>query len=123
MRILLIDDEPGVTENLVEYIEDGSHRTEVLNWMDREGDRLREMLEEFRPEGAVLDFDMVPSGVTVYGWIKDWSKAISVVFYTKYAGSPHHQVRMIDAGANPSEIVRKTEVGDDVPRLLNALRG
>lgn len=120
MRILLIDDEPGVTENLVEYLEDDLHHVEVLNYLGDE-EHLRQTLQEFRPEGVILDYDMAPSGAVVYEWIKRWEPSTPVIFYTKYATSPHQRTRMIEAGASESRILPKVEAADDVQRLIRAL--
>ncbi len=122
MRILLIDDDPGTTENLLECLEAQRHEVKVLNWVDEKGEVLREALERFQPQGAILDFDMAPNGLRVYGWINEWNESISPVFYTKYAGSPPHRMRMIEAGASPGAIVMKTEAADDIADLLEALR-
>lgn len=126
MRILLIDDEPGVTENLVEYLEE-DHQVEVMNHVVDEK-HLQQSLEEFRPEAAILDYDMVPNGFALYGWIAAWRarepqrSSIQIVFYTKYAGSPWHREKMLEAGAQENQIVPKVEAADDVARLLRVLR-
>ncbi len=122
MRILLIDDEPGVTELLELYLRDDAHTIEILNSVaSRPG--LIQLLSHFQPEGVTLDFDMDPSGETVYDWIRAWSQEVAIVFYTKYAASPIHKSRMIDIGASADQILPKGEAGRDVPKLVRALRG
>ncbi len=122
MRIFLIDDEPGVTDNLALYIERQYHTVETLSWVENE-ELFRGHLERFNPQGVVLDFDMVPSGHEIYGWIREWNPKIPIVFYTKYARSLEHQKKMIEAGATLAHIIQKQEAGSDFPILLQALRG
>lgn len=121
MRILLIDDEPGVTENIALYLEDGFHQVEALNYVDNEK-HLQEMLKEFDPEGVILDYDMVPRGFGLYEWIRRWNDAVPIVFYTKYARSPWHHEKMIETGARSDQIIQKVEAAADVPRILRALK-
>ncbi|MEM7582493.1 MAG: response regulator [Acidobacteriota bacterium] len=122
MRILLIDDEPGVTDNLELYMRDDAHTIEVLNSIASRQELVR-LLKEFQPEGVTLDFEMDPSGEAVYDWIRAWSRAVPIVFYTKYAGSPIHKNRMLEIGAAADQIVAKGEAARDVTLLLQALRG
>ncbi|MEM7582882.1 MAG: hypothetical protein AAF560_05835 [Acidobacteriota bacterium] len=121
MRILLIDDEPTVTEDLNFYLAVDAHTTENLNFVGSR-DELIALLEDFKPEGVTLDFDMKPSGETLYGWIRSWSQKVVIIFYTKYAKSPLHQSQMRDVGALPEHIVAKGEAAIDAPKLLKALR-
>lgn len=125
MRILLIDDDPGVTEDLVDYLEDYAHLTRVQHYIEDEK-HLQEELEDFLPEGVILDYDVSPSGIVLLGWIKTWvaqreNGSFSVVFYTKYGNSAAHREAMLAAGVTEEQIVAKIEVANDVPRLLRAL--
>ncbi len=121
MRILMIDDEPGATETMCVYLEKAYCRVDILNYVTDSG-HLGEALEQFQPEGVVLDYDMVPKGFVLYGWIREWSESVPIVFYTKYADSPWHRDKMLDVGAAEDQIIAKVETANDVPRILRALK-
>lgn len=122
MRILLIDDEPGVLENLVLYLEDAYHVVETLGWAEEER-KLLEVLERFGPEGVILDFEMEPGGPEVFRWLTGWSSSIPIAFYTKYAKTQEKRSTMIALGVPESRIIQKQEIGRDVGLLLRALGG
>ncbi len=123
MRILLIDDDPVVTENLAIYLEDEFHTIEKLHYV-RQADDLEKILESFQPEGIVLDLEIPPAGgQDIYAWIRSWSEEVRIVFYTRYAQSPDRRTKMLEVGATEEEIYLKREVGQDARELLSGLRG
>lgn len=123
MRILLIDDDPVVTENLAIYLEDEFHTIEKLHFV-RLPEDLEKVLDSFQPEGIVLDFEIPPTGgQEIYGWIRGWSDEVRIVFYTRYAQSPDRRAKMLAVGATEQEIYLKREVGQDARELLSYLRG
>ena len=61
MRILLIDDDMSVVENLTLFLRNDFHAVESLTYAkDRETLRLK--LEQFSPDGVVLDYGMETEG-------------------------------------------------------------
>lgn len=125
MRVLLIDDDFSVGENLDLYLSRSFHTVEFRNWIEGQDD-LVALLKEFRPQAVILDFGMNPSGTDIYAWIKHWVQQMElslmpIVFYTSYANSPEYRKDMMDAGAREDQIIEKGEVGLDVPVLLRAL--
>lgn len=126
MRVLLIDDDFSVVENLELYLSRSFHTVELRTWIDGQDD-LVALLKEFRPQGVILDFGMSPSGTEIYAWIKQWMEEqmdyplVPIVFYTSYANSPEYRKDMMDAGARKDQIIEKREIGLDVPVLLKAL--
>jgi len=119
MRILLIDDDVTVTDNLRIFLEHGFHTVESLTWIDGP-EVLRDFLDDFRPQGVILDYGMSPSGTEIYRWIREW-KEIPIAFYTSYAKSQEHMRAMREAGARLHQIIEKSEVGLDISTLLRAL--
>ena len=119
MRILLIDDEVPVTDLLTIYLRQEGHTPRSINWM--KGEKiLRGLLDDFQPNGVILDYEMVPSGLEIFSWVKKWGEDTPIVFYTKYSESPPHQKQMKDVGAGP--IIAKQEAARDVLVLLDALK-
>ena len=119
MRILLIDDDVTVTDNLKLFLEHSYHTVEALTGIDGR-EMLEDLLDSFLPQGVILDYGMSPSGVEIYRWIRQW-KEIPVAFYTSYARSQVHLREMIEAGARIDQIIEKSEVGLDISALLKAL--
>lgn len=119
MRIILIDDDFGVTENLGLYLNRSFHTVQALSWVEDAGS-LRQILDDFQPEGVILDYGMTPIGTDIYRWIKEW-RTVPIVFYTSYATSSEYLHDMTAAGARDDEIIEKREVGLDIPVLLRAL--
>lgn len=127
MRVLLIDDDVSVVENLALYLSHSFHTVEFRSGIEGQSD-LVGILEEFRPQAVILDFGMSPSGTEIYCWIKNWIEQenqppLPIVFYTSYANSPEYKREMITVGARDDQIIEKREVGLDVPVLLRALGG
>lgn len=120
MRILLIDDESWVTEALGLYLEKEYHTTASLTFIAND-DQLRKFLEAFKPHGVIMDFEMEKRGDDIYKLLRDWRLDLPIAFYTKYADSHEKLALMTNAGALPQSIIRKTEIGLDVPKLLKAL--
>ena len=122
MRILLIDDDPAVTDILFEYLERQYLTPFSLNFF-RSREDFDKQVQDFAPEGVILDFEMPGhDGCEVYTWIKAWNASVPIVFYTQYARSAEKTRRMREAGAKPGEIVQKQEVGSDMKSLLNILQ-
>lgn len=127
MRVLLIDDDVSVVENLKLYLSHDFHTVEFRSWIGGQSD-LVGILEIFRPQAVILDFGMSPSGTEIYAWIKEWIEQgslppLPIVFYTSYANSPEYKSEMTTVGAREDQIIEKREVGLDIPVLLRALRG
>ncbi|MFN3198502.1 MAG: response regulator [Bradymonadia bacterium] len=122
MRILLIDDEPDTSERLALYLGRDGHAVESLCWVESE-ETLRALLDDFRPDGVVLDFEMEPAGPQVLAWLQAFDPQIPVAFYTKYGASADHIHRMMTAGVRPSAIVTKREAAEDARQLLAVLGG
>lgn len=122
MRILLIDDDVTVTENLKIFLERSFHTVESLTWVESQ-QMLSEFLAGFRPQGVILDYGMNPSGTVIYRWIREWHEVIPIAFYTSYAQSPEYLKEMRETGARPNQIIEKSEVGMDIAPLLRALGG
>ena len=120
MRILIVDDEPVVTDDLSLYLERKAHQVEVLNYVQGK-EHLQRVVDRFNPEGVILDYDMVPRGFTLYAWIRERRVSVSIVFYTKYAEAPWHRAKMLEVGAMGEHIVEKSEIGNDLSPLLRAL--
>ncbi|HVT18791.1 MAG TPA: response regulator [Thermoanaerobaculia bacterium] len=120
MRILIIDDEFSVTENLELYLVREFHTVEAWSFV-HSAEHLRERLDSFQPQAVILDFGMEPSGVEIYKWVKDWQPSTPVVFYTSYGATPEFRLQMKQAGAQDYEIIPKREVGSDVKQLLDVL--
>jgi DNA-binding response OmpR family regulator len=125
VRVLLIDDDFSVVENLELYLSRSFHTVESISWIEGQDDLIA-LLEEFRPQAVILDFGMSPSGTEIYEWIKQWTQRkkgvlVPIVFYTSYANSPEYRKDMMDAGAREDQIIEKREVGLDVPILLRTL--
>jgi DNA-binding response OmpR family regulator len=120
MRILLIDDDMTVVENLTLFLRNDFHAVESLTYAkDREALRLK--LEQFSPDGVILDYGMEILGTEIFVWIREWKNAVSIVFYTNYARSQEKEL-MLKAGAKESHIIEKREVGLDIEAILDALR-
>jgi DNA-binding response OmpR family regulator len=125
VRVLLIDDDFSVVENLALYLSRSFHTVEFRSWIEGQ-EELVALMEDFRPQGVILDFGMSPSGTEIYDWIKHWARQkeqalVPIVFYTSYANSPEYRKDMMDAGAREDQILEKREIGLDVPVLLRAL--
>lgn len=126
MHILVIDDDYRSGRVLELMLRRQYHTVTLMGEFD-DVESLRGSLDEIQPEGVILDFGMKHEGDTIYRWIKDWwrdknkRRELPVVFYTCYAASPDIRGRMIGAGAKEHEIVRKTEVGNDIHDLLMVL--
>jgi two-component SAPR family response regulator len=125
VRVLLIDDDFSVVENLDLYLSRLFHTVEFRSWIEGQ-EELDSLLESFRPQGVILDFGMSPLGTEIYDWIKQWTLLkkevlVPIVFYTSYANSPEYRKDMMDVGAREDQIIEKREVGLDISVLLRAL--
>ena len=125
MRVLLIDDDFGVGENLELYLSRLFHTVEFRSWIEGQ-EEIVALMEEFRPQGVILDFGMSPSGTEIYTWITHWAQQkeqplVPIVFYTSYANSPEYRKEMIEVGAREDQIIEKKEIGLDAPVILRAL--
>ena len=124
MHILVIDDEHVIGDALEIMLNWQHHTATVIGVIDDE-ESFRLELDEIQPDGVILDFGMKHEGDNIYRWIKEWStrrnKEVRIVFYTCYAKSPDLVRRMRTAGAAEHEIVKKREVGNDLPELLTVL--
>lgn len=126
MHILVIDDDYVSGRILEDMLRRQYHVVTLMGDVD-DIESLRGSLDEIQPEGVILDFGMRHEGDVIYCWIKDWwrdkhlRRELPIVFYTCYATSPDIRSRMIHAGAQEHEIVRKTEVGNDIHDLLMVL--
>lgn len=121
MRILLIDDDVSVIENLTLFLRNEFHAVDSLTYV-KDRATLQGKLKQFGPDGIVLDYGMETLGTEIYVWIRDWNGAAPIVFYTNYARS-QERGRMLDVGAIDSEIIEKREVGLDLDLILAALKG
>lgn len=122
MRISLIDDEGWVTDTLAAYLERQYHTVSTLTYVKSEED-FHTYLRDFRPDGVIIDSEMEPRGDLVYQWLRKWRPDIPIVFYTKYADSPDKVETLVNnVGVSHAQIIQKTEIGLDVPSLLDALR-
>ena len=120
MRILLIDDDVTVTDNLKIFLERSVHTVESLTWVEGQN-MLKEFLDSFRPQGVILDYGMSPLGTVIYRWVREWHDGVPIAFYTSYAQSPEYSKQMREAGARSNQIIEKSEVGLDIAPLLRAL--
>lgn len=120
MRILLIDDDVTVTDNLKIFLEHSFHTVESLTWIDGR-EMLQGFLDNFLPHGVILDYGMNPPGTEIYRWIREWREGVPIAFYTSYAQSPEYLRAMREAGARLDQIIEKSEVGLDISALLRAL--
>lgn len=120
MHILVIDDEETIVDGLMLTLRRQHHTTTILRDVD-EQPAFVARLEKIQPDGVILDFGMEREGDKVYGWIKAWRRSVKVVFYTCYANTEGLRQKMLAAGASEREIVRKTEVGNDIRELLMVL--
>ena len=121
MRILVIDDDVAVVENLTLFLRNEFHAVDSLTYI-RDRETLQGKLEHFGPDGIILDYGMETLGTEIYVWIRGWSVAAPIVFYTNYARS-QERGRMLEVGAIESEIIEKREVGLDMDLILKALKG
>jgi DNA-binding response OmpR family regulator len=121
MRILVIDDDVAVVENLTLFLRNEFHAVDSLTYI-KDRATLQGKLEQFGPDGIVLDYGMEILGTEIYVWIRGWSGAAPIVFYTNYARS-QERARMLEVGAIESEIIEKREVGLDMDLILMALKG
>lgn len=122
MRILLIDDELGVTENLELYLE-RNHTVQAMHDFETRAE-VESRLNRFNPDGVILDFEMpglAYNGDTLFAWIRDWNEDVRIVFYTRYAQVAALRREMLNAGAQESEVIFKNEVANDIALLLRAL--
>jgi DNA-binding response OmpR family regulator len=119
MRILVIDDDVTVAEDLTHFLRNDFHAVESLTYVERES--LLETLGEFDPDGIILDYGMERLGTEIYAWIRDWKEVASIVFYTNYARS-QERAHMLKAGAREGQIIEKREVGLDLDAILDALK-
>lgn len=121
MRILLIDDDVTVVENLELYLRhDYFHAVESLTYV-RDQEALTEVLRRFEPNGFVLDYGMERPGTEIYGWVRAWKPTVPIVFYTNYARS-QERANMLRVGAKEGHILEKREVGLDIEAILDALK-
>ena len=121
MAILLIDDDPHVTDDLVLYFEANQQSVEVYNEVPPR-EELLSRLVRLSPTAVVLDFDMPTPGDQVFTWIRSWSSEVPILFYTRYATSPNYRQLMLSAGAPDSHILLKSEAGSDALSILERLR-
>ena len=120
MRILILDDEPAVAENIRFYLEECGHTVRGESYVPNRS-ALESVLRIFRPHGAIVDFEMHPRGDKLAGWLYELQPLVPVVFYTKHAHSAQHRSQMDDATGGRGRIVQKVSVRRDVPLLLDAL--
>jgi len=118
MRILLIDDDASVLENLALYLGE-TRKVETLTHVANQ-EALQEVLARFEPDEVLLDYGMERLGTELYSWIRAERPAVAIVFYTKYAHG-QERAKMRRVGARDREIIDKQEVGQDLEAILTAL--
>lgn len=121
MRILIIDDDIKVIQNLEIYFQRAHHTLEWRTFVENE-DSLRKTLEAFEPTGVVVDYEMPNhKGAEVYRWIRNWDDTVPIVFYSRYGEDPDITLRMREAGASGRFTMMKSNAGRDAGRLLMLL--
>lgn len=118
--LLVIDNEPAVSELLKVYFEKAGFRVVSLGLVTSREMLLRNLAQS-QPHGIILDFAMSINGVQLYGWIREWRLQVPVLFYTRYANSSKHIEMMRRVGAQLEDIFEKSEVGRDSTKMLARL--
>lgn len=119
MRILLIDDDYSIIENLTLFLEQAFYAVESRTWVGSKED-LKVFLEEFQPHGVILDFGMDPPGIEICEWVREWNQNMPIVFYTSYGQNDDYRDQM-QVHVQDNQIILKREVGKDIESLLRAL--
>ena len=109
MRILIVDDEEIVIENLTCFLNARGHTVSGMTWIDV--NQLQRQLDELEPWGVILDFEMATPGDVVFRRLREWRAHLPIVFYTKYALSPDRRIIMEGLGAKDNHIIPKKEIG------------
>lgn len=111
IRVLLADDHVVVRAGIRQFLEQSSDIQVIAEASN--GQEACELLEQFKPDVAVLDIQMPSmSGIEVTRWIRTNRLAIGVLVLTAYDDDPYVQA-VLQAGANgyvlktaePQEIV------------------
>jgi len=120
VRIFLIDDDMTVVQNLTLFLQADFH---AVSWLTFVPDRclLIEAMEDFEPDGVVLDYGMERTGTEICDWIHGWKPEMPIVFYTSYAGSAHEREQMLRKVSEDC-IIAKRETGADVDTILATVR-
>ena len=112
IRVLLADDHVVVRAGIRQFLEQSTEIQVVAEASN--GQEACEMLEEHKPDVAVLDIQMpLMSGIEVTRWIRSKRLSVGVLVLTAYDDEPYVQA-VLQAGANgyvlktaePHEIVQ-----------------
>ncbi|MFZ3069669.1 MAG: response regulator transcription factor [Anaerolineaceae bacterium] len=128
IHVLLADDHIVVRAGIRKFLEQSPYIQVIAEASN--GQEACELLEQFRPDVAVLDIQMpVMSGIEVTRWIRSNHLSIGVLVLTAYDDEPYIQA-VLQAGANgyvlktagPQEIVEGVrDVFDGKSVLATAL--
>jgi len=121
MRILFAEDNPDTVDDVVRELTSLDHEVRVLYGTEGE-EVVRRVVSEFRPTGAILDFQMHINGDHYYRWLKAINPAMPIVFYSHYDKESEPRASMLKSGAIAKHIFKKTVAGLDVARMLEALQ-
>ncbi len=112
IRVLLADDHAVVRAGIRQFLEHAAD-IQVIAEAD-DGDMAKKMIEEHRPDVAVLDIQMPKaSGIEVTRWVRSNLQGTGILILTAYNDDPYI-VAVLQAGANgyvlktasPEEIIQ-----------------
>jgi DNA-binding NarL/FixJ family response regulator len=112
IRVLLADDHAVVRAGICQFLEQAPDILVIAEAED--GDMARRLIQEFKPDVAVLDIQMPKAtGIEVTRWVRANYRDIGVLVLTAYDDDPY-VMAVLQAGANgfvlktasPAEIVQ-----------------
>lgn len=112
IRVLLADDHAVVRAGICQFLEQAPDILVIAEAED--GDMARRLIQEFKPDVAVLDIQMPKAtGIEVTRWVRANFRDIGVLVLTAYDDDPY-VMAVLQAGANgyvlktasPAEIVQ-----------------
>src|SRR5512143_3439364 len=98
IRVLLADDHTVVRAGIRRFLEQPGD-IEIVAEAD-DGESAKEMIEQYKPDVAVLDIQMPKaSGIDVTRWVRAKKQGVGVLILTAYDDTPY-VMGVLQAGAN-----------------------
>jgi len=118
--LILIDDEPAVCEAVKLALDRiRGFSLQVLPLVSSREGLLRSLSHLSDVDGAIVDFEVPPGGIKVYGWLKAWRSNLPVVFYTRHADRPEALNRLLALGIDYRDIFSKQNTGRDIHSIVH----
>lgn len=120
MRILIVDDEPFITDLLRMALERSGHSVLTVTFYED----IETVAQSHHFDAVVLDYSMpFENGMTILRRLREFSlKEFPYVFYTKNARGSGEWEALLRGGIPSSRVIQKVDVSEDVREILDVLR-